>query len=390
MGHAVSVPVPIRGWPGPASVWNVNQVGERSRAPTDVSHLLPVVAGHGLPGALGFPDELPPNLAFSLATAARSSRLTGPLLGAVRSGAVSLPTEAEDLLVEAHREALVWCLQLEQRLLEVHDLLGRADIPFVVVKGSAIAHLDLSDPAERTWSDVDILVPPFHIDQAVSLLLADGGVRPYAEPRPGWDRRFGKSVEVRGADQIEVDVHRSLADGVYGERIPLDHLHGTTEPFELGGQTLRALSTPARVVHAAYHAVVGSTTPTWSNRRDLARYFTERSIPVAAVVGEARLWRGEAVLWAAVDLVRRDLRVDAEEWYAWADATVVDPREQVLASRPRHGDAGLGRARLDLVRELPSLRDRVAYLKALAFPVDAHDSVLARYRRWLPHVLRRG
>jgi hypothetical protein len=365
-------------------------VDERPTVPVDVSHLLPVVAAHGLAGAPAFPDELPVTLSSSLVTAARSSRLTGPLLAAVRAGSIGLSDEAESLLVDAHREALIWCLQLEQRLLEVHDLLERADVPCVVVKGPAIAHLDLADPAERTWADVDILVPPSHIDRAVRVLLANGGVRPYAEPRPGWDRRFAKSVEVRAADQIEVDVHRSLADGVYGERIPLDHLHQTTEPFELGGQTLRALSPPARVVHAAYHAVVGSMTPTWSNRRDLARYFTERSVPVAAVVEEARLWRGEAVLWAAVDLVRRDLQVDAGEWYDWADATVVLPRERVLVSRPRHGDAGLGRARLDLVRELPSLGDRVAYLRALAFPVGAKDSAFTRYRRWLPHVFRRG
>lgn len=368
----------------------MHQVDERHRAPVDGSHLLPAVASYGLPGAPALPDSVPGDAAFALVTTARGHRLTGPLLAAVRDGAVHLPAEAEDLLVDAHREALIWCLQLERRLLEVDDLLTGAGVPFVVVKGPAVAHLDRPDPGDRLWSDVDILVPPDHVDRAVALVLAQGGVRTYAEPRPGWDRRFGKSVEIRGADHIEVDVHRSLADGVYGERIPLDHLHATTEPLQLAGRTLRALSGPGRVLHAAYHAVVGSITPSWTNRRDLAWYLAQETVPPADVVAEARRWGGEAVLAAAVELVRRDLGVVAADWYRWADATAIDAREQRLVSRLRHGDTGIGRARLDLLRELPSWRDRSGYVRGLVQPIGAQDSLVERSRRWVPHLLRRA
>lgn len=368
----------------------MHQVGERPAVPVDVSHLLPVVAAHGLPGAPGFPADLPESLAFSLVTAARSARLTGTLLRAVRAGAVALPDEAEALLVDAHRQALLWCMHLERRLLEVDDRFGAAGIPFVVVKGSAVAHLDLADPGERTWSDVDVLIAPEHIDRAVEVLEVEGSVRRYAEARPGWDRRFGKSIELVGADGVEVDLHRTLADGVFGERIPLDHLHATTDGFTLAGRPLRALSPPARVLHTAYHAVIGSATPTWANLRDLARAFSEQTVPLADVVAEAERWRGEAVLVAAVEMVRASVVVDAEAWFAWADAAVVDPRERALASRVRHGDAGVARARLDLVGELVSYRDRAAYLRGLVLPVGAPTSMVARCRRWVPHLLRRS
>ena len=355
----------------------------------DEADLLRMLAAHGLPGASPFPVDPAPAVGSSLVNAARNGRLTGPLLDAVRSGAVELADEAVERLVDAHREALVWCLRLEQRLIELDDLYRCHDVPFVVVKGPAVAHLDLADPGDRTWADVDVLVPPEHIDRAVAVLVGSGVMRITAEPRPGWDRRFAKSVELRGADHIEIDVHRTLAHGVFGARIPLDHLHQTTERFELGGRSLRALSPPARVLHVAYHAIVGSSSPPWPNLRDLARYATVGGIPLTDVVTEARRWRGEAVLASALRRVRHDVGVDAPEWYAWADTVAITPRDQVLADRLRHGDAGLARARLDLLAELGSYRERAAYLRGLALPLDAEVPALERYRRWLPHVIRR-
>ena len=352
--------------------------------------LLPLLATYGLAGSQALPMTPEVGLAEAWVALARSARLTGPLFAAVRDGAVQLPESAHQMLVDEHRQALFRCMYLEQRLLDLDDRFGAASIPFVVVKGPAVAHLDLADAGERLWSDIDVLIPSDHIDRAIALVMNQGGVRAYAEPRPGWDRRFGKSVEIRAEGGVEIDIHRTLTDGVYGERIPLGHLHRTTETFEIAGRSLRALSAPARVLHTAYHATVGSVTPSWTTRRDLARYLTQGLVPVAEVVAEARRWRGEAVLQAGVELVRSELRVDAPEWYSWADSVVVDPHEKVLAARLRHGDSGIGKGRLDVLGELGSARDRVAYLRGLALPMNAQTSMIARYRRWVPRLMRRG
>lgn len=364
---------------------------QKSRAtPFDqVTDVLPALATFGLPGGATLPGHVEPEAAPALVSAALGARLAGPLLDALRSGDIELPDEDGQRLRDAHRASLVRSMQLEQRLLEVVDLLASRSVPCVVLKGAAVAHMDRPAPADRAWSDVDVLVPGTHIERAVELVVGSGAARVHAEPRPGWDRRFGKSVELRGADSIEIDLHRTLVDGVHGHRIPLDHLFATTETFELAGRRLEALSAPARVLHAGYHAVVGSLTPSWTNLRDLAFYFGGPAVPVADVVAEARRWRGEAVLVAAVELVRAELPIELPEWFAWADAVHIERHEQALASRLRQGDHGLSRLRLDLLNELPTASDKTAYLAALAFPLGAGRSNIERYRRWLPALFAR-
>lgn len=355
--------------------------------PATASDLLVPVAAHGLPGATALPGHLDPMVASALVSAAQRERLTGPLLAAVGAGHVHLPAEVEGRLVDLHRRALARCLQLEQRLLSVHRQLSAEGIVPVVLKGPSVAHLDLADPAERTWSDVDVLVRPAQLDRAVAVIVGSGAERLSHTRRTGWDRRFGKSVSLR-VDGIEVDVHRTLAEGVYGARIPLDHLHESAVDLPLAGEDLRALHRPARALHMAYHAVVGSKVPSWSNLRDLGRYLTSPDLAVEPVVAEARRWRGEAVLWTAVGLVRSELGVDAPAWYGWADSQVLSAREERLVSRMRHGDAGVARARLDLLGEL-GWSDRAAYIRALALPVDAPHPIGTRYRRWISQLLRR-
>ncbi len=374
------------------------------RQGSENARLVRLVAARGLPG--GAPLESPPepDVAGRFVDAARIEGLTGPLFEAVRAGEVDLPESARDRLVDAHRKALVWCLAVERRLLEVHEWLREAGVPVVVVKGSAAAMLDHADPAERTFSDVDLLVPAEHIDRAVSVIGGHGLVRRSPEVRPGWDRRFTKSITLVGveevepdtppAEAVEIDVHRTLSDGVFGVRIPLDHLHATTVVFELGGVEVRALGPTQRALHAAYHAVVGSQQARLSNLREIALHLTSGP-PLDEVVAEAARWRGEAVLAAAVQLVHRELSFEAPEWSAWADAVDVPDFDRRAAAFPSQGDAGLARHRLYLVGELRSPRDKAAYLWGVAFPSpellasEGHRRV-DRYLRWVPQLVRPG
>lgn len=373
------------------------------RQGSENARLVRLVAARGLPG--GAPLESPPepDVAGPFVEAARIEGLTGPLFEAVRAGEVDLPESARARLVDAHRKALVWCLAVERRLLEVHGWLREAGVPVVVVKGSAAAMLDHADPAERTFSDVDLLVPAEHIDRAVSVIGGHGLVRRSPEVRPGWDRRFTKSITLVGveeveadtppAEAVEIDVHRTLSDGVFGVRIPLDRLHATTVQFELGGVEVRALGPTQRALHAAYHAVVGSQQARLSNLREIALHLTSGP-PLDEVVAEAARWRGEAVLAAAVQLVHRELSFEAPEWSAWADAVDVPDFDRRAAAFPSQGDAGLARHRLYLVAEL-SPRDKAAYLWGVAFPSpellasEGHRRV-DRYLRWVPQLVRPG
>ena len=240
-----------------------------------------------------------------------------------------------------------------------------------MIKGPAIAHLDALDPSVRTFADVDLLVAAHDIDRAVAVLTAMGGTLPWAERRNGFDRRFAKSVTPTLPDGVEFDLHRTPADGVFGHRIPLDRLFADPDHFEIGGVSFGALSSKHRLLHSAYHLLLGSPQPALMNLRDLAGYLANGELGPDVVVPEAELWRGGAVLAMAVDLVAERLGVKVPAWVKWRAGYRLDPDEVVMVERHRREGSSLGRAKLDVAREM-SLRDRAAYLTALAWPSKAH------------------
>jgi hypothetical protein len=326
-----------------------------------------------LPG--GRPPATPEDDAqvAALVGGAIGARLTGPLLLAVDVGALELPERAVDELVEAHRQALQWCLHLELRLLEVRGWFEAAGgVEHRVLKGPAVAHLDELDPSLRTFADLDLLVAAEDLDRAVAAITTHGGRRPWAERRPGYDRRFAKSVTLTCTDGVELDLHRSLADGVHGFRIPLERLFATPDRFDVGGQQVTALGSVHRLLHAAYHAVLGSPSPRLASLRDLAGLLVRADLQPDAVLPEARRWRGEAVLAEAVASAAGALTFEAPAWRRWADGYVAEPAEVAIIERQRAEGSALGRGKLVAARELGDRRARAAYAVALAWPSRAH------------------
>ncbi|MEZ5374131.1 MAG: nucleotidyltransferase family protein [Microthrixaceae bacterium] len=330
------------------------------------------IAGWGLPGA--HPIELPAEPEEQgFATRLQQTRLIGPLLAASASGEVELPPDLEADLVERQHGALLWCIQLESRLLEVREAFDSAGgIEHLVIKGPAIAHLDALDPSVRTFADIDLLVAGRDIDRAVEIVQGLGATMPWVERRPGFNRRFAKSVpEAAFSDGVEFDLHRTLADGVFGHRIPLDRLFAQPDRLDIGGVSFGALNPPHRLLHSAYHLLLGSPEPALMNLRDLAGYLTDPTLTPETVVSEAELWRGTDVLAMAVDLAVERLGVASPAWTTWRAEHSIDPDQLAMIERHRREGSSLGRAKLDIARELP-IRSRAAYLFALAWPSKAH------------------
>ena len=98
------------------------------------------------------------------------------------------------------------------------------------------------------------------------------------------------------------------------------------------------------------------------------------------VVPEAERWRGTAVLAMAINVVAELLPVDLMTWSTWRAGIDLDPLEVARVRRHRQEGSSLGRAKLDVARELP-IRDRVAYLAALAWPSSAHLASRSLRRR---------
>ena len=323
-----------------------------------------------LPGGADLTPLDDVDLGRAVVDAAVEERVIGVLAVAALAGELEAPDEIVTLAVERHREALRWCLRLEVELLRLIDLLGSVGVVPVVLKGPALAHLDEPDPSLRTFADLDLLVAGSAIDRTVALLQADGFTRSWAERRPGWDARFGKSVTLRSADGIETALHRNLCDGAHGFRIPVEELHDRAVAWDLAGTTLLALAPEHRLLHSAYHLALGSPTPRAMSLRDLASALCDPAIDREEVRSTVARWRGEAVLVAAIDRVA-ELEVDLGDWADWAASTQVTASEAAIVDRQRREGSAIGRAKLDAAAELP-WGARMSYLLALAVPSGAH------------------
>lgn len=342
--------------------------------PASVDDVLRWLAVRDLPGRSA-PEvpEVDPASADRLIAAAESTRMLGPLVDAAISGEVELSEEAFERLGERHAAVMAWCVLIEVRLLEVRawfDAVG--GVEHRVIKGPAIAHLDERDPAVRAFADLDLLVAAKDLDRAVRALQGRGAVRPWPERRPGFDRRFAKSVTLSCPDGIEVDLHRTLCDGVHGVRIQTDQLFERSESFDIGGDLVPALTASHRMLHAAYHAVLGSPTPRLLSLRDLARYMTRADLTPDTVAPIARGWRGEAVLVAAVDVTMATLDVEPPDWSAWRKTVTPDDAENELIASQRREGSSFGRGKLAVLRELPDARTKVAYAAAVVWPTATH------------------
>ncbi|MFN8037579.1 MAG: nucleotidyltransferase family protein [Acidimicrobiales bacterium] len=322
-----------------------------------------------------------------------SQRITGLLSWAIAAGDWPATEDQAAQVVEAHQSWMATTVLLERLLLRTARSFDDHGIPFQVLKGSAVAHLDYEDPSLRCFGDVDLLIPGSHIEAARDLLLAEGGRRAYPEPRPGFDRRFTKGLAITTPDRFEIDLHRTLTAGPFGLALDLDALMADPDHFVLGGRSVAALGRPQRFLHACIHAMLGSATPRLVPLRDLVETAPATATEVEAVRALAERSSATAVVGRAVAAARAELG-----WHpplvlaAWAEAV----RETARDRRWLAGYLGAQRAyatqALVAVEAVPGgPATKAAYLWAVLLPRDASrgDALVARWQRGARAVRRR-
>lgn len=355
------------------------------------------VAGYGLPGASrSFPvDPLREGQWAAVLAGASVHRVTGLLLASVTAGAFPATDPQRAAARAVHRAATVRVLGLEARLVAVAGLLAGAGIESRVLKGAAVANLDYETPALRSYADIDLLVRPADLDRAVRVLSGSGFARTLAEPRPGFDSRFDKSITlVNAAGAFELDLHRTFVLGPWGVLVDLERLWETGEDVVVAGHDLRALSRDHRLVHACYHAALGDWPLRLGTLRDVAEMLRGAGRGTMSALGPATAWGVEAVVAAAVADSRRLLgTVATDELSAWAQRFVPGRRDERWLALHTHADKTFAAQALATLRAMPRWRDKIAYARALAMPdsqytAGRHASAPARFRYALTESLR--
>lgn len=311
-------------------------------------------------------------------------RLSGLLMAAIEDDAMPVTPAQRERARAYDTYVAARCMQLEGLLLRTERVLSRAQVPIRVLKGPAVANLDYPDPRLRPFIDVDVLVRAADFDTAAGSLREAGLRRCYPEPRPGFDRRFGKGANFAAPDGTAVDLHRTFVMGPYGLRVQLDDLWEAPDTFVAAGRAMPAMSVEARLLHACYHAVLGDWPRRLLPHRDVVQILLHGQVRESTLFEMARRWQAEALLAMGVEGAWDVLGLQDDHPVArWARSYTVpaaDLRRVAVYSHEQHNFAAKS---LAAVRSVPGLRDKLAFLRALALPerdyvLDRHPSPLAR------------
>jgi hypothetical protein len=295
-------------------------------------------------------------------------RITGFLVAAIRDDALATTSWQRRQAAEAHAQARCFVLLLEGLLLELVERLEGRGIEYRVLKGPAFAHLLYREPWLRSYGDIDLLIPPDRLEDVAALLSCLGYGRDHPELRPGFDRRFGKGVTLRTPQGLPVDLHRTLADGPFAQRIDPSELFASSTSFSLGGRHIRTLGKAEHFLHACVHAVLGDAPPRLVSLRDLAQLALAPEFDLDRVRGLSASWRAEAVVARAVRAAWSVFQLaDEAPVSAWAHRyRPTRSQERVLRVYPtRDHLTAMALAQLPTV---PGLRGKAAYLRATLLP----------------------
>lgn len=252
----------------------------------------------------------------------------------VATGSIKVAEEGENILTRERQHSAERAVAIESRAAATISTLNEAGIATRVLKGLAVGHLDYERPELRPTGDIDVLVEGSTIGEADRLLSNHGFVRKLAEPYPGYDSTIGKGTALIHPDGFEIDLHRTLALGFYGTRLPIHELWGDEQGFSLAGVKASAMSRPSRFIHAALHMALAPQ-PRFIHLEDLRRLSNEITPPQQSAIIDA------SESWGCADPVALSIGVadgmfnkswSATTLTAWAGARSTRPAERVWMS----------------------------------------------------------
>jgi len=248
-----------------------------------------------------------------LATAAEQHGLDPLVLAHIERTALAIPTDVRARL-RARTTQHAHAAAVRARVLaNVARAMAQASVPFLVLKGAALAHLVYGDPRLRPMRDVDLLVRPADGQRALHVLTRCG-FRPGGALVPSRHHHLQAMATTLEGATVTIELHHELM-----VRTPFvapcryDDLVGRCQPFEWGGMSYQTLGREDMLWHVYAHAFVINTlrpgairllsladlvhaTEAWIDRIDWARLGHEygRLLPALHVLHDLVPWSPHA------------------------------------------------------------------------------------------------
>lgn len=297
------------------------------------------------------PLVLEPNLSEEWRHRVVDDRLVGLALEAVDRGAVEPQPADVDVLRAAHEQSLAVALALEAELLDAVEVLGERGVDHRVLKGAALAHVAYPRPEWREFGDVDLLVRGDELPRAVEVLERSGATRRFPSLGARYERQAAKGVTMRSRAGWELDLHRTIATGPWGQLVEVEDLWADPVEYQLAGVALRTLPPEAHLAHALVHVGLGSPTPRGSNLRDLLQLAAREDLHEPALQLLAG-WSSLTPARAARGLLPDGLRARL----GWLGDGAATPRERRWIRLHRRDPQPFGRLTLESLLVVPPSR----------------------------------
>jgi len=135
---------------------------------------------------------------------------------------------------------------------QARDALAPAGIEPIVLKGAHLGHTFYSDPREREYCDLDLLVRKEHFEEAARLLAGAGFRPPVLEGRRALTLRSFYCWPFDAPNGTVIELHRELAG--HG-RYPVESaaLFDRAVPFRFGAEPARGLGLEDLLLHLSIH-----------------------------------------------------------------------------------------------------------------------------------------
>ncbi|MDF1825631.1 MAG: nucleotidyltransferase family protein [Verrucomicrobiales bacterium] len=185
-----------------------------------------------------------------------SARLLLPLRDRLRRVARTLPRMPRiEGVVRFH-----WAqTQLTQRAIgDVLDLLEEAGIESILLKGAALSETVYS-PGLRPMADIDILVRPRHVDDALALLQKSGWQPRFACHKDA--RKFTHALQLDNSDHRSLDLHWDPFHDRFLDEHQLESFWEASLPISVQGRDARVLCPADQLLQICEHGVRYDDTP---------------------------------------------------------------------------------------------------------------------------------
>ena len=230
-------------------------------------------------------ETAPPAALQTLPESAAAHRVIGPVHEAL---AEALPEDAARRLEAFYREECARHLLVTANLRRVQDLLDAAGIPFLIIKGPAVAALAYQRPRLRFYTDLDVVVPAGSFPAALAAFEASGA----EVVDPNWPYHL---EHVAGELRLStgVDLHWHLL--FFGElrqttAIDMAAIFSRARAVPVSGTTVLTMDAADTLIHLCIHACLeGGSRLIWL--KDIERAVVNDPPAWADVLERAQRWR---------------------------------------------------------------------------------------------------